>query len=158
MTVVYLRSSLAGPKCIYYLRAMQLQLHRTDRTDTSTIGELAVDGKFQCYILEDVDRHLTSDTLQNKVHGKTAIPAGTYEIAVTFSTRFNKPLPLLLNVPGFEGIRIHPGNTSADTEGCLLPGTTKGPDKVLNSRIAFDKLFTVIRNGLKVGKVFITID
>lgn len=129
---------------------MNLILTRNTRTEQSTIGDLSIDGVFECYILEDVEREV-------KIHGKTAIPKGTYEITVTFSNRFQKPLPLLLNVPGFYGIRIHPGNTAADTEGCLLPGSGKLNDKVINSRLAFGKLFTKIKAGLKTGKVYITI-
>lgn len=116
---------------------MKLELIRDTFTETSTTGRLLIDGKFFCFVLEDVVR---ADGAP-KVHGKTAIPFGTYRIVITQSARFKRLLPLLVDVPNFSGIRIHPGNTSADTEGCLLPGETRGPNAVYSSRKAFDKLF-----------------
>jgi len=83
---------------------MKIDLVRHVFTPRSTIGSLYVDGKFECYTLEDVVR------LGEKVYGETAIPEGTYEVQITFSNRFKRDLPLLLKVPGFEGVRIHPGN------------------------------------------------
>src|SRR2546423_440555 len=94
---------------------MQLQLKRKTFTDKSTIGELAVNGVFECFTLEDVVR-------PEKIKRETAIPAGRYEIAITFSDKFQKFLPLLLNVPNYEGVRIHSGNRPEDTEGCILVG------------------------------------
>jgi len=93
-----------------------------------------------------------------KVHGKTAIPSGTYQVAITFSNRFKKYLPLLINVPGFEGIRIHPGNTAADTEGCLLPGEFRNHNQVTNSKKAFTKLFEKLKAVEKKEKITITIE
>lgn len=125
-------------------------LQRKWATDKSTIGELSLDGKVMCFILEDVVR-------PEKIKGKTAIPAGNYKIIITPSSRFKRDLPLLLNVPNYEGIRIHPGNTAADTEGCLLPGIERSMDKVSASRIAFDHLFSTIRMLLRQGEVWIEI-
>lgn len=131
---------------------MELKLVRLAFTDKSTISELFVDGKYQCYVLEDRVRE------GPKVYGETAIPYGRYEVKVTYSNRFKKDLPLLLNVPGFEGIRIHPGNSPANTEGCLLPGRTCGPDWVGESRLAFEPLFEKIEQALDNGEdVWITI-
>lgn len=113
---------------------MKLKLIRKDFTDKSTIGELYVNDKFECFILEDVVR----DT---KIKGETAIPYGTYDVVITYSPRFGCHLPLLLNVPNFSGIRIHKGNTRKDTEGCLLPGASKGVDVVYQSAVAFNKLY-----------------
>lgn len=113
---------------------MKLELSRNCGPE-STIGTLMVDGKFECYTLEDVVRD------GPKVYGKTAIPAGTYEVRITYSNHFKRDLPLLLDVPGFEGIRIHPGNTAADTEGCILVGRTKAINRINNSRDAFDSLY-----------------
>jgi hypothetical protein len=113
---------------------MELKLVRTDFTEDSTIGELYVDGQFECYILEDTVR-------DSKIYGKTAIPYGTYDIKITFSPRFKRHLPILVDVPNYQGVRIHVGNYSKDTEGCLLPGRTKGKDFVGSSRAAFNKLY-----------------
>lgn len=141
---------------------MELTLKRTDKTEESTIGDLSCNGEFLCFILEDVDRGLTQEmTLEEiqsiKVYGKTAIPTGRYEIAITFSNKFQKYLPLLLSVKGYDGIRIHGGNTEIDTLGCLLPGQSKEPNKVLNSRKAFTQLFNKIKEASKKEKVFIEI-
>lgn len=130
---------------------MEITQIRNTFTDKTTISTLSIDGLFECYVLEDVCR------TGGKVHGKTAIPDGRYEIVVTFSNRFQKPLPLLLRVPGFEGIRIHPGNRAEDTEGCLLPGRLKALDFVGESRAAFNSLFAKIKAVSDKEKVFITI-
>ena len=131
---------------------MQLTLIRRPSLAGATIGRLWLDGKLECLICEDVVRHPSAV----KVHGKTAIPAGTYGIIVDRSNRFSAAagkdvfLPLLLNVPGFAGIRIHTGNRPTESEGCLLPGTTLGPDgaSVMGSRVAFTALFAKIRAAL----------
>lgn len=129
---------------------MELKLVRKQFTNDSTIGELSVNGKFECFTLEDRVRAV-------KIKGETAIPLGAYEVVVTFSNRFRKPLPLFLNVPGFEGVRIHAGNTKKDTEGCILVGQTKAKDMVGKSRAAFDILFTKIKAAAQKEKIFIEI-
>jgi Family of unknown function (DUF5675) len=141
---------------------MELELTRTTKTAKSTIGELTVNGVFECFILEDRDRGLrqgmtTSELVGLKVKTQTAIPTGRYEIIVSFSERFQKMLPLLLDVPAFAGIRIHPGNNDTHTEGCLLPGKTKAPDMVGSSRAAFTTLFDKIKAAMQREKVFITV-
>ena len=141
---------------------MELLLARTTRTEESTIGVLSINGVQQCYTLEDVDRHLSQiDTLSQiqrvKVHGKTAIPTGRYEVALTFSNRFQQMMPLLLNVPGFEGIRIHTGNKAADTEGCILLGETKGVNFIGQSKVAYTKFLAKLKAAMKTEKVFITV-
>lgn len=113
---------------------MLLELFRNPSSAKCTLGKLTVDGVFFCYTLEDVVRAV-------KVAGETALPAGRYRITLTLSTKFKKVLPLLENVPGFEGVRIHSGNTDEDTEGCILVGTAKGVDCVVNSREAFTALY-----------------
>lgn len=80
-----------------------------------------------------------------KVYGQTAIPAGTYQVVLNQSPRFKRVLPLLLNVPGFEGIRIHPGNKAEDTDGCILVGDAPAPDWLGQSKVAFDRLFAKLR-------------
>jgi len=126
---------------------MELKLVRKWLTANSTIGELSVDGKYECFVIED-----NYPTPWVKTPGKTAIPAGHYEVIVNLSNRFKVDMPLLLNVPQYAGIRIHPGNTSADTEGCLLPGRIRQTDKVLESKLAYDALFTKIKAALKKGE------
>lgn len=129
---------------------MNLRLLRKTFTEESTIGVLSVNGTTECFTLEDKVRAV-------KIPGKTAIPAGIYEVTITFSDRFQKPLPLLLNVPNFAGIRIHPGNTAADTEGCILVGKTQGTNQVGKSKLAFAALFAKLEAGLKKEKVFIEV-
>ena len=129
---------------------MNLKLVRKIFTEESTIGELSVNGKFECFTLEDKVRAV-------KIHGKTAIPAGIYEVVITFSDRFKKQLPLFLNVPNFAGIRIHSGNTAADTEGCILVGTSKAANFVGGSRVAFNALFPKLQKALTKEKIFIEV-
>jgi hypothetical protein len=111
-----------------------------------TLGRLMRGAEFECFICEDEVRE------GPKVYGKTAIPAGAYDIVITMSPRFKRRLPRLVGVPGFEGILIHPGNTAKDTEGCLLPGTAYNDQGVLNSRVAFDALFKKIDAEIKAGR------
>ena len=124
---------------------MELKLQRKWLTEQSTIGELTIDGKHACYVLEDVVR-------AEKIHGKTAIPAGRYRISLTPSARFKRILPLLNDVPNYAGVRIHPGNTAADTEGCLLPGMQRGDNQVIASRVAFQNLFTQLSAANRKGE------
>jgi hypothetical protein len=113
---------------------MKITVKRIHRTDISTIGELYIDGAFECYTLEDVEREI-------KIKSETAIPKGAYKVIINQSNRFKKLMPLLLNVPNFEGVRIHSGNTNHDTEGCILVGQTRSKNFIGQSRKAFDKLF-----------------
>ena len=129
---------------------MELSLIRKEFTTKSTIGDLLIDGKFYSFTLEDMYR-------DKKIKGVTAIPYGTYEVIINFSNRFQRPMPLLLNVPGFDGIRIHNGNKAEHTEGCILVGFTKGKDFIGNSKSAFIQFMPKLQAGLKTGKVFIEI-
>jgi hypothetical protein len=147
----------------YLFNDMELQLKREIFTDISTIGSLTIDGKFECYILEDKDRGINNTlTLEQimrvKVYGKTAIPYGRYEIDWTMSARFKKMMPILLNVIGWSGIRIHKGNTEIDSLGCLLCGTRKITNRITESTIATNKLYAKIEAAKKQGqRIFITI-
>ncbi len=134
----------------------QIKVKRTTFTDQSTIGELLIDDKFICYTLEDVDRKLESGG--KKIYGETAIPRGTYEVKITYSERFNKMLPLLIDVPQFEGIRMHIGNFKENTHGCILLGYIKDNDKILNSTKAVDRVIAIIIEKLKQGKIFIKVE
>jgi len=113
---------------------MLIVIKRLYKGEKSIIGEMTVDGVFECFTLEDVERPV-------KIKGETAIPKGTYKVIINQSNRFKRQLPLLLNVPGFEGVRIHSGNTNHDTEGCILVGQTRHKEFIGKSRKAFDKLF-----------------
>ena len=121
---------------------MNLDLQRTTLSGKSTIGTLAVNGRFECYTLEDTVR-------PKKIPGITAIPAGEYEVIINFSERFRRMLPLLLNVPQFEGVRIHTGNTPADTEGCILVGQRQDTDRILCSKLEFEHLFMQLEEALR---------
>lgn len=121
---------------------MELTLKRVSLKDTYTIGRLFVDGQYFCDTLEDKVR---PDGV--KVYGETAIPAGTYKVVITYSNRFKRMLPLLQNVPMFEGIRIHPGNTAVDTHGCLLVGINTEKGKITQSKITFEKLFKLLEKA-----------
>ena len=125
---------------------MELTLNRHWFSALSTIGELSIDGAFECFVLEDKMRELAGVPVEKwKVKGRTAIPTGRYQVVISHSFRFDRDLPRLLNVPGFEGILIHPGNTASDTEGCLLPGRARLADKVIESRVAFAGVFGKLR-------------
>jgi Steigviridae/Suoliviridae L,D-carboxypeptidase/transpeptidase len=129
---------------------MKLTLVRRIFTDTSTIGELAIEGEPECLTLEDPVR-------DRKIKGKTAIPAGTYGLVVALSPRFRRRMPRLENVPGFEGILIHWGNTAADTEGCILVGQSKAKDFVGGSKAAFNALFKKLEAAAKTGPISIRV-
>lgn len=103
-----------------------------------TIGKMYIDGLYVCDTLEDVNRDSNLngkfDNDENKVFGDTCIPKGIYDVTVSFSPKFKRDLPRLLNVPSFEGILIHAGNTTNDTHGCILVGENKVKGQVINSR------------------------
>lgn len=140
---------------------MKLTLKRIALRPTYTIGKLYIDDAYFCDTLEDTVRDTNKsgkfDNGEQKIKGKTAIPYGTYEIKWTYSPRFKKYTPQLMNVPSFEGIRVHAGNTSADTEGCLILGENKYVGKVLNSRATINKFYPIIKEACSNGKVTIEI-
>ena len=133
---------------------MNLQIVRELSTDESTPGTLFVDDNFECFTLEDVVREVPGlQVAAWKVESRTAIPVGNYQVTVDFSTRFGKEMPHILEVSGFQGVRIHSGNTSADTEGCILLGQARsGPDEVINSRAAFNAFFAKIQGAVRNGE------
>lgn len=136
---------------------MTLRLVREPSRNGATFGVLFVDGRFECFTLEDEVREVAQQPVSAwKVAKQTAIPAGRYRIIVTPSVRFHRPLPLLVDVPGFSGVRIHPGNTTADTEGCLLVGLDRDGDRVLRSRLAFERLFPQLEQA--TGDLWIAIE
>jgi hypothetical protein len=129
---------------------MILKLERIHFGETFTIGKLFNGRDFLCYTIEDKVREIIGKPVAEwKIAGKTAIPKGYYPVTVTMSNRFKRELPLLGNVQGFDGVRIHTGNTSENTEGCLLVGSTWDgrSDFIGGSKLAFDKVFPLIKNS-----------
>lgn len=119
-----------------------------------TVGEISIDGKKMGFTLEDEVREKEGQPVETwKVYGKTAIPAGEYQVTVDMSNRFKRLLPLLHKVPGFTGVRIHPGNSSKDTDGCILVGTTwGGGDWISGSRVAFQSIHNAIYAAWRRGE------
>jgi len=124
---------------------MILRVERAEAGRIATLGMLFVDDAFECFTLEDPCR-------PEKIPGETAIPYGRYQVVITDSPKFGRRLPLLADVPGFSGVRIHPGNTTADTEGCLLVGEELDGDRLLRSRVAFDRLFQKLDDAQSMGE------
>jgi len=122
---------------------MIITVKRFEYGDNYTIGTMAIDGEFYCYTLEDKVRTV-------KIAGETAIPEGTYDVIIDFSNRFQKNMPHILKVPGFEGIRIHSGNTDKDTDGCILVGMDwqKG-NFISRSKEAYNGFFTKLQAAKK---------
>ena len=150
---------------------MKLTVKRIARKEGYTIGKLYIDGQYFCDTLEDRDRGLEQampiDIIQRlKVKGQTAIPTGTYELSMRhISPKYSKKkafaftggvMPRLLNVPGYEGVLIHSGNTAADSEGCILVGDNKAVGKVLNSMATFKALWSIL-NQRKTEPLTITV-
>lgn len=138
---------------------MKLLLKRIAKMEKYTIGKLYIDGKYFSDTLEDVDRNLTSTMSKDeiakvKVYGKTAIPTGTYVVDMnTVSPKFGErswaqpykgKVPRLQDVPGYEGVLIHPGNTADDTLGCILVGRNKVKGQVVESQDTFKALMEVL--------------
>ena len=125
---------------------MRITLMRIANKPTYCIGKLYIDGQYICDTIEDVDRGLDDimteeEILEEKVKGETAIPTGIYPVYLTYSPKYKKQMPLIDNVKGYSGIRIHSGNTSKDTEGCVIVGLNKKVGMVINSRKMYNVLF-----------------
>lgn len=133
---------------------MKLRLERLWKKSGYTVGRLYVDGKLFCNTLEDVVRRLPEE---KKIPGKTAIPAGTYRVIFNWSPKFGRNLPRLLNVPCFEGILIHPGNTAEDSAGCILVGKNTSTGRLSESRYTSDRLNVLIEDAQRKGEA-ITIE
>lgn len=148
---------------------MNIVIDRKWKKGTYTIGNLYINGVLFSNTLEDKDRGLTSSmTLEEiskkKIYGQTAIPSGTYEVKMTYSSRFHSrawgkkyggKVPELINVKGFGGVRIHPGNKAADTLGCILVGKNSAIGMVTNSQTYYFKLLDdyivpAVKKGEKV--------
>ena len=121
---------------------MTLRLVREPSIHGATHGVVFVDGHYACFSLEDEIREQPGQPVEAwKVDDQTAIPSGRYRLIITPSQRFGRPLPLLVDVPGFSGIRIHPGNAAIDTSGCILVGQGRQTGRLFQSRAAFEALF-----------------
>lgn len=133
-----------------------ITLDRKIFTDLSTIGEVLVEGELVCHALELSCRKGNPD-------GKMAITAGKYEISMNsvpespLELRFGFPLPLINNVTGREGIRIHPANVPAELEGCIAPGMKYDTDQIFDSRKAFAVIVAEIEKRLAVGKCYLEV-
>lgn len=123
---------------------MTLRLIREPSQHNATMGSLYIDGVWAVWTLEDAIR-------DQELPGETCIPAGTYRVDITPSARFHRLLPILLDVPGFTGVRLHSGCTIADTSGCVLVGRTRSSGQVGESRLAFESLFPQLVAGLPNG-------
>ena len=152
---------------------MELELRRIARRDTYTIGRLYIDGKYFCDTCEDKDRGLRQDlpvsvNQARKVRGQTAIPTGRYRVTLGVkSPKYSKKkqyaacngyVPRLINVPAFDGILIHIGNTAADSEGCILVGRNKKVGMVLESTNTFWQLYDRLQQADGRGEqIYITV-
>ena len=135
---------------------MKIEVVRLAFQKTYTIGKMYIDGVYFCDTLEDTDRGLrNTDPMSKikavKVYGETAIPMGDYKVTYTYSPKFRKSLPEILNVPGWTGVRIHSGNKAADTLGCILVGENKVKGQVISSRATYDRLIAMIKGEFNKG-------
>jgi len=128
---------------------MKLKVERLWKKPGYTVGRLYVDGKFFCNTLEDTVRDLNRE---RKVPGKTAIPYGEYKVVFNWSPKFGRNLPRLLNVPAFEGILIHPGNTADDSSGCILVGKNTKVGRLTESRYTSDRLNVLVEDAQRKGE------
>ena len=128
---------------------MEIRVKRIARKDGYTIGRMSLNNEYFCDTLEDTDRGLKStmseeEILSKKRKGITAIPTGEYDVILTFSPKFKRVLPLFLNVPGYQYIRVHHGNLPSSTDGCLLVGENKIKGQIVNSRATLERLMSVL--------------
>lgn len=129
---------------------MKLTVKRQHGTKGYTHGQLFIDDVYFCDTMEDQERDI-------KIDGETAIPCGIYSVVINMSARFNRLMPLLLNVPNYAGVRIHSGNTAANTEGCLLVGKPYKNDFITASKETFAALFKIMNDAI-ADKQTITIE
>lgn len=125
---------------------VEMRLKRTHLNPNCTIGLLYINKQIVCFTLEDKVREIPDTPVEAwKVPKETAIPKGEYKVSLNYSNRFKKVLPILHEVPGFTGIRIHSGNSHSDTEGCILVGNaTNHTDFVSDSRAAMRRVMELL--------------
>lgn len=134
---------------------MKLDLYRQQSKDGATLGSLFVDGKFECFTLEDENREQDGvDVSVWKVATKTCIPEALYRVVMRMSSRFKRMMIAVINVAGFVGILFHEGNSEVDTDGCILVGQQRqvSPPRVLQSKLALAALQPKIEAALKSGE------
>ena len=136
---------------------MEIVLDRKYKKDTYTLGEVTVNGKFFSMSMEDRDRGLTQsmnedEILSKKVYAETAIPTGRYEIKLSFSNKFKRILPILLNVKGFDGIRMHRLNTAIESHGCIGLGMNNSIGTITESTRYELKIVYLLQEEEKQGK------
>jgi len=137
---------------------MEIKVVRLVLNGKSTLGKMYVNNEFFAYTCEDTVREL-GPNCKGKVAHETAISYGKYEVILSFSNRFQRYLPLLLNVPCFEGIRIHGGNTAADSEGCILVGAEGDlKTRIWNCASKVASLVTLIKSVEKKEKIWISME
>lgn len=122
--------------------------------ENATLGKMYLDNVFFCQTCEDEDRFLErsiEDISERKVYGRTAIPRGRYRLLVTFSNRFQKPLPIVLDVPGFDGIRIHGGNRAENSHGCILVGKVRTSTGIAQCADSVQRIISQIEEGEEMG-------
>ena len=130
---------------------MKLLLVRRPSGEHATLGDLSLDGMPYCVTLEDVVRDLGPDG-KGKIFGATAIPVGIYQVIIDFSQRFQKNMLHVMNVPFFTGIRIHSGNTDANTEGCILVGqVVVGNDYIHGGSVVLPDLLAKVQTAINNG-------
>lgn len=134
---------------------MLIDVKRLYKKADYTIGKMYIDGEYFCDTLEDTDRGIAqgmalSTLKEMKEYGKTAIPTGEYVLTITYSNRFAKMMPLINDVPAFSGARIHPLNTSKETDGCIGVGICDNPNKdwIRDSRKTYNKLMRILEYRL----------
>ena len=135
---------------------MKLVLQRTHQVGPRTFGELSVDGRRLCYTLEDEIREQSGVPVAIwKIKGATAIPSGTYRVSLEYSPRFGPDTLTVHDVPGFDGVRMHAGNTEADTEGCPLLGMAINDGGIVGgtSRPAVQLVKEVVRQAVAGGQL-----
>lgn len=157
-----------------FITIMNILVTRIAKKSNYTIGKLYIDDKYYCDTIEDKDRNLNNamsskEIKKTKVNNKTAIPTGTYDVTLktkspkysksqTFVKYCNAYMPRILNVPGFDGILLHTGNTAEDSSGCIILGYNKQIGKVVNSMDAFKKVYPILKKASDEGqRISITI-
>ena len=132
------------------MKTLELKLVRLMMGAASTLGKFYIDGKYYGVTCEDKDRELEAGGV--KIAKQTAIPRGRYRVAVTFSNRFQKMLPLLEDVPGFTGVRIHGGNRAEDSEGCVLAGRVRIQDGIAQCKDTVEAIIDLIDDAEDRGE------